>query len=250
MTTYDDAATRPENREQAEGRRRTTPAVTSGMVSATRERVAEALSRPDGRQAGEDILGILRSSPTATRPAPVAAAPPVAALPTPLPAAQRPGPSPEPTREQPRRMAAPTGESTTVAFPPKKGARRVMGTVLAIVLLATVGAGLRAYFEPTAVSFGIAGTLGVLLLVIWALRAASPLTLMSVKGGQLEIRQGGLHVKFDLSSHYTPIEVQGTPDRRDWRVLFGRGTLPPFVVDASMVDAEAFMDVLERYQPR
>ncbi len=227
------------------------------MVSATSERVADALSRPDGRQAGEDILGILRSSPATTRPAPVVAAPPVVAPPTPLPAAQRPRPTfdptpelPEPAPAQTRRMAEVTGEPTTVDFSPKKGARQLMGTVLVLVLLATAGVGLRAYNEPTPVSIGIAATLGVLLLVTWGVRAASPLTLMTVKGGLLEVRQGGLHLKFDLSSHYTPIEVQGTPGRRDWRVLFGRGTLPPFVVDPTMVDAQAFMDVLERYQPQ
>ena len=90
----------------------------------------------------------------------------------------------------------------------------------------------------------------MLLLVTWAIRAGTPLTRMAVKGGQLEIRQGGLHLKFDLSSHYTPIEVQGTPGQRDWRVLFGRGTMRPFVVDSSIVDANDFMEVLSRYRPQ
>jgi hypothetical protein len=231
LTTYDDATTRPEPSGQPEGRRRAAP------------------PRPDGHQAGEDILGILRSSPTATRPAPVVAAPPVA-RPTFDPTPELPEPAPVQKERLPERMAEATGESTTVDFTPKKGARRVMSTALALVLIAAVGAGLRAYNEPTALTIGIAATLGVLLLVIWGVRAASPLTLMTVKGGQLEVKQGGLHLKFDLSSHYTPIEVQGAPGRRDWRVLFGRGTLPPFVVDATMVDAAAFMDVVERYHPQ
>ncbi len=251
---FDDAtAARPETLDQAEGRRRSTPAVTSGMVSATRARVAEALSRPDGRQAGQDILGILRASPAEARPAPVvaapvAAAPIVTAPPAPVePLRKRPEPTPEPVR--PERTATPAGVSTTVRFPPKKGARRLMGTVLVLVLLATAGAGYLAYDQPGPVTTGLAATLGVLLLVTWAVRAGTPLTRMAVKGGQLDIRQGGLHLKFDLSSHYTPIEVQGTPGQRDWRVLFGRGTMRPFVVDSSIVDPNDFMEVLWRYRP-
>ena len=134
-------------------------------------------------------------------------------------------------------------------FPPKKGARRLMGTVLVLVLPRDRRRRLPRLRQPGPVTIGIAATLGVLLLVTWAVRAGTPLTRMAVKGGQLEVRQGGLHLKFDLSSHYTPIEVQGTPGQRDWRVLFGRGTMRPFVVDSSIVDPNDFMDVLWRYRP-
>ncbi len=134
-------------------------------------------------------------------------------------------------------------------FPPKQGVRRLMGAVLLLVLLATAGAGYLAYDRPGPVSTGMAATLAVLLLVTWAVRAGTPLTVMTVEGGQLEILQGGLHLKFDLSSHYTPIDVQGTPGQRGWRVLFGRGAMPPFVVDASIVDANEFMALLRRYRP-
>ncbi len=224
----DDVSARPNRVEPAEGRRRATPAVASRRLDATSERVTEALSRSDGRRAGQDILGILGT-------APVAASTPA---PTPVPAAVR--------REHPSNQ---DGVPTTVEFPPKRGVRRLMGTVLVLVLLATAGAGYLAYDRPGPVSTGITATLGVLLLVTWAVRAGTPLTLMTVKGGQLEVRQGGLHLKFDLSSHYTPIEAQGAPGQRDWRVLFGRGSMPPFVVDASIVDAHEFMALLRRYRP-
>lgn len=209
----DDVSARPNMVEPAEGRRRATPAMTSRRSDATSERVAEALSRSDGHRAGEDILGILRPAP------------------------------------QPERPTGQVGVSTTVEFPPKRGARRLMGAVLMLVLLATAGAGYVAYDRPSPVSTGITATLAVLLLVTWAVRAGTPLTLMTVKGGQLEVRQGGLHLKFDLSSHYTPIDVQGSPGQRDWRVLFGRGPMPPFVVDGSIVDADDFMALLTRYRP-
>lgn len=147
------------------------------------------------------------------------------------------------------RVATPVGESTTVTFAPKVGARRLTGMVLLSALVAAGWAGYRAYGDPSTLSVGVTVTLGALVLVVWAIRAASPLTLMAVRGGLLEVRRGGLHLKFDLSSHYTPIEVQGTPGRRGWRVLFGRGTMPAFIVDSSVVDAEAFMEVLRRYRP-
>ena len=151
----------------------------------------------------------------------------------------------------PRRphAAAPTGVPTAVEFPPKRGARRLMGAVALIVLAATGAAAYLAYDDPTILTIGVTATLAVLLLVVWAIRAGTPLTEMSVKGGQLEVRQGGLHLKFDLASHYTPIRVQGRPGRPGWRVLFGRGTTEPFVVDSSIVDPRTFMEVLDSYRP-
>lgn len=148
------------------------------------------------------------------------------------------------------RTAAEVGPSTAVTFPPKRGARRLMSIVVLMVLVAAAGAGYLAYDRPTSLSIGIAATMGALLLVTWAIRAGTPLTRLSVEGGQLDVRQGGLHLKFDLSSQFTPVEVQGTPGHRDWRVLFGRGAELPFVVDASLVDPTSFMDVLQRYRPR
>lgn len=218
MEIYDDASARPDTRERG---------------------------RPDSRQAEQDILGILRAAPVAAA-APAAPAAPVASPPASAPARILP----PVTKDEPDEPGEPTGRSTTVEFKPKKGPRLVMGTVLVLVLLATAGAGYLAYERPSPVTIGIAATLVVLLLVVWAVRAGTPLTRMAVKGGLLDIKQGGLHVKFDLSSHYTPIEVQGTPGQRDWRVLFGRGTLPAFVVDSTMVDPHHFMDVLARYRPR
>ena len=124
-----------------------------------------------------------------------------------------------------------------------------MGAVLLLVLVATAGSGYLAYDAPTTFSIGLTATLAVLLLVTWAVRAGTPLTRMVVRGGQLEVRSGGLHQRFDLSSRYTPIEVQGVPGRRGWRVLFGRGSMPPFIVDSSIVDPHDFMEVLRAYRP-
>jgi hypothetical protein len=211
---YDDAAARPDTQDRAAGRRRAEPTAAPG--------------RPDAHRAGRDVIGVLLAQPAAaSQAAPVAVATPV----------------------RRRRTAPPVGESTTVRFAPKRGARRVMGAVILLVLGATGGAAYLAYDEPTTLTVGVAATLGVLLLVIWGIRAGTPLTRMVVTGGQLEVKQGGLHLKFDLTSRYTPIEVQGIPGRRSWRVLFGRGMMRPFIVDSSIVDAKAFMEVLLRYRP-
>lgn len=134
-------------------------------------------------------------------------------------------------------------------FPPRRGTRRLLGAVLLVVLAATGVAAYLAYDEPNTLTVGVTATLGVLTLVTWGVRAATPLTKLSITGGQLKVQSGGERLTFDLSSHYTPIEVHGTPGRRGWRVVFGRGTMPPFVVDDSVVDARSFMEVLRRYRP-
>ncbi|MDQ4052012.1 MAG: hypothetical protein M3237_04845 [Actinomycetota bacterium] len=251
-----DAVPRNDAAERKPGRRRAQPPPTTAPAPPSARPNAEAPGRPDAHQASRDVIGALMADPPAASPA-------VEAGPEPAPDAPegptKPAPPPEPTpRPTPEPAAAPArrpyaapepGVSTAVRFPPKQGARRLMGAVVLIVLVATGGAAYLAYDDPTILTIGATASLGVLLLVVWAIRAGTPLTRMVVKGGQLEVRQGGLHLKFDLTSHYTPIRAQGTPGRRGWRVLFGRGTLPPFVVDSSMVDPRTFMEVLDSYRP-
>jgi hypothetical protein len=103
--------------------------------------------------------------------------------------------------------------------------------------------------EPTTLTLGVAGTLLVLTLTLWAIRAASPTTHLSVHAGQLEVVQGGGRFVFELASGYTPIDVVGAPGDRNWKVLFVRRNMDPFVIDSSMVDPQEFMEVLRRYRP-
>lgn len=221
----------------------------SASESTPGRRRAESAARPDAHRAGLDVVGALMDEPTTV--APKAddvgenAVQPAVAPPPPAPAAPTP-PAPEVRHV---RAAPPTGVSTEVRFPPKRGPRQLMGAVVLLVLVATALAAYVAYDDPNTFTIGAAATTGVLLLVVWAIRTGTPITYMTVKGGQLEVKQGGLHLKFDLTSHYAPIQVQGTPGRRGWRVLFGRGTMRPFVVDSSMVDPRTFTEVLESYRP-
>jgi len=153
--------------------------------------------------------------------------------------------------DQPARAATPpaTGASTDVEFTPRTKARSLLGWLL---LIAVVGAGVvgyAAYRDPSTLTVGLAGTLAVLVLVLWAIRTGSPSAHLRVHAGQLEVVQGGVRSVFELNGSFTPIEVVGTPGDRDWRVLFLRPKMEPFVIDSSMVDPRSFMDVLRRYRP-
>lgn len=141
------------------------------------------------------------------------------------------------------------GPSTNVVFTPCDGTRRLVGLLLLVALAATVIAGYFAKQDPSTLNLGIAGTLGVLTMVIWAVRAGSSIAHLSVTRGQLEILRGGGRNVFDLSSRYTPIEVIGNPGERGWKVLFLRRSMSPFVIDSSMVDPVEFMTVLRTYRP-
>lgn len=201
--------------------------------------------RPDGRpdsfsasRAVLDALG-LGAAPTATpaeahRPPPAAwADPPPAALPA------------APYVEAP----ATTGRSTGIEFAPRLGARRVVGLLGLVTLVATGGASYLAYVDPRPFTLSVAATLLAVTLVLYGVRAGSTPARLSIRAGQLEVRRGERREVFDLTSHYARVEVVGTPGRRGWKVLFGRFGRDPFVVDGSMVDPAAFTAALQQHRP-
>ncbi len=144
----------------------------------------------------------------------------------------------------------PVRGSTNVDFQPRTGARRAVGALLLVAVVGLVLAALAAVSDPTTLTVGVAGTMLVLTLALWAIRAASPVAHLSVRGGQLTVVRGGSRLVFDLSgTGYTPVRVEGSPGDRRWKVVFLRRELDPFVIDASMVDPYEFMDVLRRYRP-
>lgn len=144
---------------------------------------------------------------------------------------------------------SPPGPSTNVDFTPRTRARRVVGVALLLAIVGAALAGYAVYRDRSTLTIGLAVTLGVLVLVIWAVMAGSPAPRLSVRAGQLEVIQGGGRFVFDLTGGYTPIEVVGRPGDRNWKVLFLRRNMDPFVIDSSMVDPREFMDVLRRYRP-
>ena len=153
---------------------------------------------------------------------------------------------PAPRRPTP---PAPPGPPVDVDFPPRRGIRRVLTVALLLMALATAGAAWQVRADADTASLTLLASLGVLTLFTWAVRAGSSLTTLSVRNGHLHVQTGSRRTTFDLSSSHTPIEVIGRPGHRGWKVVFGRGTMRPFTVDAGLVNPREFMRVLRRYRP-
>jgi hypothetical protein len=135
----------------------------------------------------------------------------------------------------------------SVEFKPRSGGRRLLGLMLLAAIAATAYAGWIAYEERTTVSYGIAATVGAFAIVLWAMWASMTVSHLHVHGGVLEAQRAGRTERFDLTSHYTIVRVQGSPRSSRWKVLIDRPANTPFVIDRSMVDPKAFMRVLNAY---
>ncbi len=96
-------------------------------------------------------------------------------------------------------------------------------------------------------SIGTLLAAGGLARAAWATRIV-PVEVW-VDRGVVLIRRGDASLNFDLTSDALRFEVTGQPGDLDWRVRFYRRGLEPCDVDASMVDADAFMEQLRRYRP-
>lgn len=203
----------------------------------------------DSVAAGREVLDALGLADTASTAPPQHAAP----KPSPVPVPPAPAPAAAPRTGGGRRSpssAPEVGRSLDVDFPPKLAARRVVALLLLLALAATAGAGYLAYEDPRPITLGGAGTLLALTLLLYAIRAGSAPTYLTVRSGQLEVRRGKTLEKFDLTSRFTRIEVVGTPGRPGWKVLLGRFGRDPLVISASIVDPKAFTAELERYRPQ
>jgi hypothetical protein len=144
-----------------------------------------------------------------------------------------------------RRVVDPSVYS--VEFKPRSGSRRVLGLLLLVGVGASAYVGWLAYEERTTVSYGIAATIAALTIVFWAGWAATTVSHLHVHGGVLEAQRAGRTERFDLTSHYTIIRVQGTARSSRWRVLIERPANTPFIIDRTMVEPKAFMRVLQAY---
>lgn len=139
--------------------------------------------------------------------------------------------------------------STDADFPVRSGARRALSVILLLTLAATAAASYAAYQDQTGAALGIAGTLGFLTLVVWAVRAACTTTKLSIRRGQLSITRGGQVDLVDIGSRYTPIAIVGEPGHRRWTVLIERHGMPLVVINSSMVDPHWFTSALYRLRP-
>ena len=170
---------------------------------------------------------------------------------TPLPAAPDPRAStPEVVRG---RWTAPPDDlstrSTDVDFGTRSGVRRVMTLLLLTALAATGAAAYLANQDPTPALIGIAGTLGFLTVVVWAVRAGCTTTRMTLQRGKLSIERGGATEAVEIGNPYTPIAMIGEPGDRRWTVLVERPGQPLVVITRGMVDPQRFTEALARLRP-
>ncbi len=147
---------------------------------------------------------------------------------------------------RPRDPAPPPPVVDLSVEPP--GSRHVIDFLVVAIVVVTVLAAAVAYGDPDPVTIGLTLLLVAVLIVIWWFRNRHRTVTVTSVGSRLEIRDGGLHV-FDLSRTDSPLDVIGLPGDRNWRVLFHRRGMRPYVVDASMVDPAEFMRVLHAHRP-
>jgi len=134
-------------------------------------------------------------------------------------------------------------------FAALKTSRRFLTLVLLGGLVTSVYVDYVAYATRDTVAMGVAAMITFGTLVIWGVRAGASVTRLTVRSGQLEIvRQGG-RIVFDLTSHYTPIEIVGKPGSKKWKVHFLRRGMAPVTVDSTMVDGKDFMRILGYFRP-
>ena len=134
-------------------------------------------------------------------------------------------------------------------FAPRLTSRRILNATLLCGLAATCLMAYSYYETGSEVTKGITAIVGLTTLLVWAARAGSVPTFLTIRAGQLEVKKQGSRFVFDLASTYTPIKVVGDPGRRGWKVMFLRRGMRPFVVDGSMVDPHEFMRVLRFFRP-
>ncbi len=226
-------------------------AVTRGTAAAPRDDVPEAATeavpgatRPAGHRSPD--RGRTRRARRPRRPAPARDHERDAIL-----AALRPEADP---RRHPRATPpAPEddgGIPLHLDFTVRRGVQRTINIVLMLTLAATGAAAYVAYADRTETTIATATALGALTVFVWAVRASTSPTRISLTGGRLEIhRNGGRHL-FDLTNPALPVEEIGSPGDRRWRVHFVRRGMDPFVVDSSMVDPHEFSRALDHYRPR
>jgi len=137
----------------------------------------------------------------------------------------------------------------TIFFKPRPGGRTTLGLLLLVFLAVTVVAAIWAWSDRTYLSYGITAVAAFVTAVVWAIRASSSPTRLTLHGSELEIVRNGGRAQFDLASKHTPIEMHGEPGDRRWKVLILRRSMSPYVVDASMVDPAEFTRVLRYFRP-
>lgn len=214
----------------------------------TRE-VAEPVVEPE--EVARPALGGAAAAPSAQGPeiAEVPADLHAASLPpepTGASAPTEPATPPAPVR---RRTGAPARTPGLVLFSPRRGARRALTVVAALLAAGTGIAGYRAWESHGSTDIGVAGGLALVLLLAWTLRKHTHGATVSIENGVLRIVQGKSRHLFPLVGTHPPISILGKPSDRGWKVLIQRRGMPPFVVNRRMVEPGAFTEAIRHFRP-
>ncbi|CAM3977835.1 hypothetical protein NOMA109596_18095 [Nocardioides marinus] len=137
-----------------------------------------------------------------------------------------------------------------IDFRPRTLARRITSALLLVGIALTLLAAWRAYDSRVQTDIGFAAILALFTGIVWAVRAGSVPTRMSLHGGLLEVRTQAGRFLFELTSAHTHLEMVGTPGRPGWKVLIHRRGMNPFEITRAMVDPHEFVDAVRYYRPR
>ncbi len=136
-----------------------------------------------------------------------------------------------------------------IDFRPRTLARRITSALLLVGIALTLLAAWRAYDSRVQTDIGFAAILALFTGIVWAVRAGSVPTRMSLHGGLLEVRAQAGRFLFELTSAHTHLEQVGTPGRPGWKVLIHRRGMHPFEITRGMVDPHEFLDAVRYYRP-
>jgi len=136
-----------------------------------------------------------------------------------------------------------------IDFRPRTLARQVTSLLLLVGIALTLLAAWRAYDSRVQTDIGFAAILALFTGIVWAVRAGSVPTRMSLHGGLLEVRTQAGRFLFELTSAHTHLEQVGTPGRPGWKVLVHRRGMHPFEITRGMVDPHEFLDAVRYYRP-
>ncbi|GAB4013818.1 hypothetical protein [Nocardioides ultimimeridianus] len=237
------------------------PAAASPVVDEAEPPAPPAPRMPDTREVGRSVLDMLGPISTEPAPEPEAEAEPEPEveparedprLSWPPSTPTRPAPAPVPVAPQPTYTTGPAEEDlppAVIEFKPRTRVRRALSLVLLAATLGTIAAAVLALREHTTGLYAVAASLGVLMLVVWAVRASTIPARLTIRRNQLEVVRSGRRTTIDLASPFTPVAILGTPGRRGWQVLIEQLEAPVLTLTASDVDPEPFMRVLLRIRP-
>ncbi len=150
----------------------------------------------------------------------------------------------------PRATAAPRRGDVPefVKFSPRRSTRQLLGVLLFLALVGTIGTGYLAWDTEGTAEIAVAATMGLLTLILWSAFSTADPAQVSIERGVLDVVAKDSHYRFDLASPYTEVTVKGAPGKRNWQVQIMRRSMPPYVVDSSMVDPHEFHPILEHYR--